>query len=221
MIVCMDGPAGSGKSTISQRVAMRTGYIYLDTGAFYRSLAHAAQKDGIDWEDAAALADLAAETVIDFKWDGEINRVFLNGEDVTLAIRTPDISRGSSLVSQHQQVRRRMVEKQRKIGSRSSCVVEGRDTGTVVFPKAELKIYLDASPEVRARRRFLDFQKSGDQIDFEEVMSSLAERDHLDSEREVSPLSQAEDAIRMDTSNMTPEQVIQQILIWIEEKRAD
>ena len=200
---------------------MRAGYIYLDTGAFYRSLAHAAQKDGTDWKDAAALADLAAETALDFKWDGEINRVFLNGQDVTLAIRTPDISRGSSIVSQYQQVRSRLVELQREIGNRQSCVVEGRDTGTVVFPKAELKIYLDASLEVRARRRFLDFQKSGDSINFEEVMSSLAERDRLDSEREASPLSQAEDAIHLDTSEMTPEQVIRQILTWIEEKRAD
>lgn len=221
MIICLDGPAGSGKSTISQQVAMRAGYIYLDTGAFYRSLAHAAQKDGTDWKDAAALADLAAETALDFKWDGEINRVFLNGQDVTLAIRTPDISRGSSIVSQYQQVRSRLVELQREIGNRQSCVVEGRDTGTVVFPKAELKIYLDASLEVRARRRFLDFQKSGDSINFEEVMSSLAERDRLDSEREASPLSQAEDAIHLDTSEMTPEQVIRQILTWIEEKRAD
>jgi len=220
MIICLDGPAGSGKSTISRTVAERAGFVFLDTGAFYRSLALFAKENDTDWNDALALSDLAKRLPLAFKSEPGGQTVYLDDKNVSDVIRTPEISQGASIVSQHSSVREQLVNLQRQTGECQSLVAEGRDTGTVVFPDAELKIYLDASLEERARRRFEDFKQSGNTIRFEEVKANVALRDKRDSERTASPLKQADDAIVLDTTALTPEEVINQILTWIEDTRA-
>jgi cytidylate kinase len=221
MIVCLDGPAGSGKSTISRLVARKAGFIHLDTGAYYRSLALLAKQRHVDDDDEAGLAALAGELSLSFEPFESGQRILLNGVDVSSDIRTPEISVGSSIVSRHPRVREQLVEAQRAFATNADVIVEGRDTGTVVFPNAELKIYLDASIEVRAKRRLDDFAAQGETQNLQQVIADLAARDKQDSERAISPLKQATDAILVDTSDMTPEQVIETILKMIEVSRAN
>lgn len=217
-IVCLDGPAGSGKSTIAKKVAKRTGFVHLDTGAIYRSLALAAGKRGIDWEDGAALSELAAGMDIRFLNEEGEDRVFLGGEDVSEAIRSPEISRGSSVVSRHPEVRKALLDIQRDIGGKQSVVAEGRDTGTVVFPGAALKIFLTATLEERARRRLGDLEKRGEKASIGQIRDSIEARDRADSNREVSPLAVAEDAITIDSTGMAPDDVVTSILALLKEK---
>lgn len=214
--ICIDGPAGAGKSTMSKLVAKRLGFTYLDTGAIYRSLAYSAARRNVSNDDEDALATLAQSLDLRFIQEGETPKVILSGEDVTEQIRTPEMSRGASEVSRHPKVRAGLLDLQRAIAAKESIVAEGRDTGTVVFPKAELKIYLDASLNERARRRFGDYQNKGVLTSLEEVKAEIKKRDEADSTRKSAPLKAAADAVTLDTTNLSPEAVVEQIVAMVE-----
>ncbi len=204
-IIAIDGPAGSGKSTTSKLLAARLGYTYLDTGAMYRALTYFALKNGIAASDGPKLAALANKLPIQFETSEEVNRVFINGEDVTAEIRTPEVTKHVSEVSAHKGVREAMVTKQKKLGKDGSIVAEGRDTTTVVFPAADIKIFLQASVKERARRRLLDLTKMGISTTVEEQEADIKRRDDHDSNRQHSPLTKAKDAYTVDTTDMTIE----------------
>ncbi len=210
VVVAIDGPAGSGKSTIARRVAEKLGFVYIDTGAMYRAVALLALRSGIGLTDADRLEPLAREAEIEFEPGSP--RVFLNGEDVTAAIRQPAVSPAASKVSAIPGVRRALVEKQRRMAALSNVVMEGRDIGTVVFPAAAVKVYLDATPEIRARRRVLELQSKGIPVDPEQTAREIRERDERDSTRADSPLVRAADAVLTDTTGMTVEQVEETVL---------
>jgi cytidylate kinase len=182
-IVAIDGPAGAGKSTVARKLAAALGYTYIDTGAMYRAVALSAQRRGISFDDAEGLADVAQGLDFSFLPEGERPRLLVNGEDVSQAIRTPEVSRGSSMVSRWPGVRTALVEHQRRLAREGGVVMEGRDIGTVVFPQARAKIYLTATVEERARRRHQELAES----DLEEVRRDVEDRDRRDMEREHSP----------------------------------
>ena len=211
-IIAIDGPAGSGKSTTAKILAARLGYSYLDTGAMYRALTHFALKNNISPSDSTKLSALAKKLPIEFKTDAEVNRVFINGEEVTDAIRSPEVTRYVSEVSAHQGVRKAMVAKQKQMGKNGSIVAEGRDTTTVVFTDADLKIYLSASVKERAGRRLLDMTKMGISTNLEEQMADIERRDAYDSQRRHSPLKKAKDAFTVDTTDMTVEDQVDYII---------
>ena len=213
IIVAIDGPAGSGKSTVAKLLAERTGYTQVDTGAIYRSLAWFAHQQGLACQekDEDKLISLAEEVEIDFKMDREVNRGFVNCSEVTKEIRENRISMLASQISALPGVRKGLLHIQRKLGQHGGVVLEGRDIGTVVFPQAQLKIFLDASPLVRAQRRHLDLKDSSQAIELDQVIKEMNQRDHQDSTRKVAPLKAAEDAIRIDTSQMSIEQVVEEI----------
>lgn len=207
LIIAIDGPSGAGKSTLAKRVAKELGFIYLDTGAMYRALAVKVLRQGIDLADDGRLDGLVDDTEIDLcDRDGEL-AVLLDGEDVGAQIRTPEVSQMASKVSALKKVRARMLQLQRQMGQRGSVVAEGRDIGTVIFPQAEVKIYLDASPEERARRRYQELKAAGRQVDLQETLREIEERDKRDSERDIAPLCQAADALLVDSSSADAEQV--------------
>jgi len=216
IIIAIDGPAGAGKSTIARRVAARLGFLYVDTGAMYRALGLWALRAGVDLQDAQRLGRLAAAARIDFAANG--TRVLLNGEDVTEAIRSPEVSAAASLISTYPIVRRAMVAEQRRIGSHSSVVMEGRDITTVVFPEADVKIYLDAAPETRAQRRLDELAERGQQLTPAQVAAELAERDRRDRSRAEAPLVQAPDAVLIDTTSLSIEQVEEAVLKLIRQR---
>ncbi len=210
-IFTIDGPSGAGKTTVSRRLAERVSLTRLDTGAMYRACALAARRAGIPWSDGARLGMLCADLPIVFRpGEGSGTRIVLSGEDVSEAIRTPEMSMGASEVSVHVPVREAMVALQRKMGERGGVVLEGRDTGTVVFPDADAKFFLDAAAAVRARRRFLEWGEGGPA--FEEVLKEVLLRDIQDSTREHSPLRVADGAIYIDTTTLTVEQVVDEML---------
>jgi cytidylate kinase len=210
MIVAIDGPAGAGKSTIARRVAARLGAVYIDTGAMYRAVALLALRSNTDLSDATHLESLARSA--DIQFEAGSARTLLEGEDVSEAIRRPEVSPAASRVSAIPGVRRALVEKQRLMGAVASVVMEGRDIGTVVFPNAQVKIFLDADPEVRAARRVRELQEKGQAPPAAEVAREIRERDHRDSTRADSPLVPAADAIRLDTTALSLDQVEQAIL---------
>jgi CMP/dCMP kinase len=203
IVVAIDGPAGAGKSTVARQVAERMGFLYIDTGAMYRAVALWAQRHGTPVDDHFQLTELARAAEIDLSPD----RVLLNGEDVSRAIRTPEIASAASQVSAVPGVRRALVEKQRALGARLSVVMEGRDIATNVFPDAQVKIFLDASAEVRANRRV---QEQGGELAV--VIREIQDRDHRDRTRAEAPLLQAPDAEYLDTSHLPPEEVVEAIL---------
>lgn len=210
-IIAIDGPAGAGKSTVAKLVAQRLGFIYIDTGAMYRAVAWKLIQEGVPLADADGIVTLAERMSITFdRSNGQ--RVFADDVDVTDAIRTPEVTALSSPVSAISGVRRRLVEMQRQMGEAGGIVMEGRDIGTVVFPNAEVKVFLIASPEERARRRHLELTEKGVQSNIEDLAAQMRERDNRDSTREDSPLRQAEDAAPIDTDNLTIEQVVDAIL---------
>jgi cytidylate kinase len=211
-IIAIDGPAGSGKSTTAKILAARLGYIYLDTGAMYRALTWFAAQNGVEPSDAARLEKLARTVAIDFNTEEKVNRVSINGRDVTEEIRTPMVTQLVSEVSAHPGVRRAMVEKQQEMGKDGGIVAEGRDTTTVVFKNADVKIYLDADVKTRAQRRLIDMARLGISTTLEEQMEDIERRDKYDSEREASPLSKAPDALVVNTTHMTIEGQVDQIL---------
>jgi cytidylate kinase len=206
-IVAIDGPAGAGKSTVARRLADVLGFVLVDTGAMYRTVALAAQRAGIDWLDAERVGDLArrlvARTALGFDRDPERGiRVRLDRADVTDAIRAPDIGMGASTVSAHKAVRDVLLEMQRQAGRAGGVVLEGRDIGTVVFPDADVKFFLTARPEVRARRRFDELVAKGSRVSFEETLEEVRRRDEQDTTRAVAPLRQATDATLLDSSEI-------------------
>lgn len=211
-VVAIDGPAGAGKSTVARALASRLGYTFLDTGAIYRSVALLTRKENISWTDGPGAGSIAAAIDVSFASDGSKTRVFANGLDVTDAIRHAEISEGASQVSALPEVRAGLLDAQRRVASHANVVAEGRDVGTVVFPSAQAKFFLVASPETRARRRTLELAAAGRPAPFEAVLADMATRDTRDSQREVAPLRKAEDAVEIDSSTLTPEQVIEQML---------
>jgi cytidylate kinase len=217
-VIALDGPAGSGKSTTAKLLAARLGYSYLDTGAMYRALTFFAQKLGVPPSDAGRLTKLAEELDIRFETHQDLNHVFINGEDVTQEIRTLEVTRDVSEVSAHKGVREAMVAKQKELGKDGSIVAEGRDTTTTVFPEADIKVYLDASIETRARRRLIDLAKLGVTTSFEEQVADIRRRDAHDSGREHSPLRRAKDAFIVDTTNMTIDEQVDAVIALL--KRA-
>ncbi len=205
-IVTIDGPAGSGKTTVSKRLAERAGLLRLDTGATYRACALAARRAGISWDDGPKLGTLCAGLDLAFRREGGELRVIMAGEDVSAAIRVPDMGMGASDVSRHPQVREALVALQRRMGADGGVVLEGRDTGTVVFPDAEVKFFLDAAAAVRARRRFLEWKSEAPP--FEDVLRDVLRRDIQDSTRDHSPLRMAEGAVYIDSTTMTIDEVV-------------
>jgi cytidylate kinase len=210
-VVTIDGPSGAGKTTVSKRLAEAAGMIRVDTGAMYRAVALAARSEGIPWGDPVRLGTVARELDLSFRAVAGDPRVFLSGEDVSDALRTPEMSMGASAVSVHAPVREALVAKQREMAREGGVVLEGRDTGTVVFPDAEAKFFLDAAAAVRARRRQLEISPLGAQS-FEEVLRDVLRRDVQDSTRENSPLRVADGAVYIDTTTMTVDEVVREML---------
>lgn len=216
-VIAIDGPAASGKSTVGRLLAERLGFLYLDTGCMYRAVTLAALREGIDIGDEAALTQLAAEIAIDVQpvakaEDGRHYTVLLNGKDVTWALRSPDVDANVSQVAGYRGVRREMVKRQRAFGKRGDVVMVGRDIGTVVMPKAPLKLYVTASPEERARRRWQDRREQGHEADYETILEDVIRRDQKDSSRQHSPLRIAEDAIVIDTTDANVETILDRII---------
>lgn len=212
-VVTIDGPSGAGKSTISRMLAARLGFTYLDTGAMYRAVALAVERRGVDPDDPAALERCLE--AIDLELLPEENddvRVRLNGEDISAAIRTPEMGLAASRISTYSQVRHRLTELQRTLAAGGGMVAEGRDMGTVVFPEAEHKFYLDASPAERARRRCEQLRQRGETPDHQEIMAQIGQRDLDDSRRALAPLRPADDAVIVESSAMTPEAVVDLML---------
>ena len=206
LIIAIDGPAASGKSTTAQLLAEKLGYVYIDTGAMYRACALKAKKMGIDINDEESIRELLDDIDIRIENHNSKNRIYLDGEDVSEDIRADDISALASAISAIPAVRYKMVELQRKMGEKGGVILDGRDIGTFVFPTAEVKFFLTASPEVRAKRRWLELKQKGINKDFSEVLADLVKRDNNDSQRALAPLKKADDAIEVDTSNMTIEE---------------
>ena len=217
IVVAIDGPAGAGKSTIAKLVAEKLGYAYIDTGAMYRSVAWKFLQTGKDF-DEALISTLAKTMVIEFKPEASVNRVFVDGAEVTEAIRSTEVTANVSRVAAIGAVREAMVAQQRRMGESGGVLMDGRDIGTVVFPKAQLKIFLTASVEERALRRYKELRAKGQDVDLAQLKEDIASRDKQDSERAISPLRQAEDALLLDTSHMNIEQVTAKILQLVEEK---
>jgi CMP/dCMP kinase len=213
LIIAIDGPVGSGKSTLARRVADMLGFIYIDTGAMYRAVALKALRRGISLEESDALVALARNTRIDLRSEGAVQRVSLDGEDVTSAIRSPEVSQAASKVAVVSGVRQVLVAEQRRAGEQGGVVMEGRDIGSVVFPDADLKIFLTASPEVRAERRWREHQQKGDAIDLGRTLEEIHERDRRDRERSTSPLVRAKDSVVVDSTAMDSEEAARLVVM--------
>jgi cytidylate kinase len=210
LVVAIDGPSGAGKSTAGRTLAALLGYMYIDTGAMYRALALKASRSGVSLDSEEALAALCRASSIQLAEGGR--RVLLDGYDVTADVRSREISRASSLVSVHPGVRVEMVARQREMGKDGGVVLDGRDIGTAVFPDAEVKFFLDANPSERAGRRLKELQEAGSDVSFDTVEREVRERDYTDTHRTESPLTRAWDAIPLDTTTFTPEEVVERML---------
>lgn len=217
--VAIDGPAGAGKSSIAKAIAAKKGYIYVDTGAMYRAIGYYCLQNGIDTKDSAAVIAALDHISVDLGFDPQLGqRVYLNGEDVSESIRTPEGGMAASNVSALPQVRDFLMDAQRGLAQKYNCIMDGRDIGTVVLPNAPLKIFLTASSYVRAKRRALEFEQKGIEVDFEQLKAEIEQRDYNDSHRETAPLKQADDAVLVDTSDMTFDEVVSAIEKLIEER---
>lgn len=220
LIVAIDGPAGAGKSTVAKRLAKELGYTYMDTGAMYRAFAWKVMQEGIDLSDEKKLERVLQDTSIELLEQDGRSSVLLNGVDVTDRIRTPELSQLASRVSTSKIVRERMVELQRDMGSHGGVVAEGRDIGTVVFPNAEVKVFLDASSGERARRRFEELRSQGREVTVEETLEEMEQRDRRDRERDVAPLRKAEDAVVIDSTQAGVDGVVGRIMQEIKRKQS-
>src|SRR5881628_2262234 len=228
LTIAIDGPAGSGKSSVARRVAAMLGYLYLDSGAMYRALGLKALRQGIPLDDETRLVALANETHIELRAPtaeheaaGAKNCVFLDGADVTREIRTSEVAQAASRLATIAKVRQVLVAEQQRAGTGGGIVMEGRDIGTVVFPQAELKIFLDATPEVRAERRWKEHREKGETMTVEEVLDEVHERDKRDRERKVSPLVRAADAVLVDNTGMNVEETARLIVMLARERERD
>ena len=218
LIIAIDGPVGSGKSTVAQRVAEMLGYIYLDSGAMYRAVAWKALRNGVSLDAEEELAELARATRIDLVSDDGGFRVLVDGTDVTDQIRSPAVAQAASKVAVNGAVRAVLVAEQRRAAAGGGVVMEGRDIGTVVFPDADLKIFLDASMEVRAERRRLQHAQKGEALEFSDVLEQVRQRDKRDRERAVSPLVRAHDSVYVDNTAMSPEETARLIVFLARER---
>ena len=218
LIIAIDGPSAAGKSTLAKRLAKELGFTYLDTGAMYRALALKVLKEGIDIGNDGMLTELIGRTGIDLLETGGKLHVLLDGEDVSELIRTPEVSQMASKASALKTVRQWMLVLQRALGQRGDVVAEGRDIGTVVFPEAEVKIYLDASAQERARRRVEELRRAGRQVSLDETLQEMVERDKRDSERDLAPLCKADDAVAIDSSALDAEALAQTVMQEIRKK---
>jgi CMP/dCMP kinase len=218
LIIAIDGPSAAGKSTLAKRLAKELGFTYLDTGAMYRALALKVLRERIDIGNEKMLAEIIGRTAIDLREDKGKLHVLLDGEDVSELIRTPEVSQMASKASAFKTVRQWMLVLQRALGQRGDVVAEGRDIGTVVFPDAEVKIYLDASAQERARRRVEELRRSGRQVSLDETLREMGERDKRDSERDLAPLRKAADAMAIDSSALDAEALAQKVMQEIREK---
>lgn len=210
--VAIDGPAGAGKSTIAKAVARQLGMIYVDTGAMYRAMALFMLREKVSLQDTAGIIEKCRDARITIRYEDGVQAVFLNGENVNGYLRTEEVGNAASAVSPIPEVRKQLVELQRKLAAESDCIMDGRDIGTCVLPNAQLKVYLTAGSEVRAKRRYDELTAKGEVCDLKKIQADIEERDYRDMHRETSPLKQAEDAVLVDTSDMTPEEVIEKIL---------
>jgi len=215
----IDGPVGAGKSTVADAVAAKLGILHLDTGAMYRALGLTALRQNIDVQDEQAIVDLCGKLKISVGHEADGQHTFVEGEDVTGLIRTQEVGMAASTVSRYAEVRKAMVRLQQKLASETDMLLDGRDICTTVLPNATAKIYLTASAEERARRRFLELQKKGGEESFEQVLQEVIKRDEQDMNRPVEPLRQAPDAVLVDSTNLSFDEVVDAILAIVEEKR--
>jgi cytidylate kinase len=211
-IITIDGPVASGKSTLSRLLAERLDYLYLDTGAMYRAVALEVKREGIDTEDRQKLQELCQNLDLRFQPEGKQTKLYLGDEDISLAIRTPEMDLLSSTISAIREVREAMTKLQRKLGRQGRIVAEGRDMGTIVFPEAEYKFFITASTKVRAQRRYKERIDRGESVSLEEVETELKTRDHQDETRPIAPLRPAKDARIIDTTALNPHEVVEKIL---------
>lgn len=216
--IAIDGPAAAGKSTVAKKLAEKLSYLYIDTGAMYRALTYLALQKGIDVHNEQALLKLLRDTYIELKPSQQGQLVFVNGEDVTNVIRSEDVTNNVSFVAKHSLVREEMVARQQALGAQGGVVMDGRDIGTHVLPRAEVKIFLKASVEERARRRHAENIARGFASDLETLKEEIARRDKMDSEREVAPLQKAEDAVEIDTTSLTIDDVVNKIMKIVNER---
>ncbi len=215
LVIAIDGPSGAGKSTVAKLLARQLGYIYIDTGAMYRSIGWKAKQDGVDPSDEAALAGLCARTEVTIRLDDSNPRFYVDGTDVTGEIRTAEMGMMASAVSRSPAVRARLLVLQRGLGSKGGVVMDGRDIGTVVFPDADVKFYLDASPEERGKRRYLELKARGDTVDLEQITREIRERDLQDSSRALAPLKKADGAVLIDSSELGIDQVLERMAMEV------
>lgn len=209
--VAMDGPAGAGKSTVARAVAKEMGLIYVDTGAMYRAMALFMLREGVDIKDRLKIAEKCTQADITIRYEDGVQVVYLNGENVNRYIRTEEVGEAASVISPVAKVRENMVRLQKALAAQSDCIMDGRDIGTCVLPGAQLKIYLTASSDVRAKRRYDELTAKGQSCNLQQIKEDIEDRDYRDMHREISPLKQAEDAVLVDTSHMSQEEVIDEI----------
>lgn len=217
--VAIDGPAGAGKSTVARAVARQLEMIYVDTGAMYRAMALYMLREKVALEDVEGIVEKCQHADISIRYENGAQVVLLNGENVNPFLRTEEVGNAASVVSPIAEVREKMKRLQKELAAKNDCVMDGRDIGTCVLPKAQLKIYLTASSQVRAERRYLELAAKGEQGDIAKIRADIEERDYRDMHRENSPLTQAEDAIFLDTSHMTAEEAVEAILKLCRERR--
>jgi cytidylate kinase len=212
LVIAIDGPAGSGKSSVGEMLAERLGYIHLSTGAIYRAIGWKADKEAIRFDDIPAMTALIQNTEITFRKDGTTNRVLVDGNDVTERLSTNEVGKLASVVSAIPEVRAGVLSLQRQAGENGGVVLDGRDIGTVVFPDADVKFFLDASPQERAKRRLLQLEQQGISSNLEQLIADIKKRDHDDSTRDISPLRKAEDAMYIDSTSLSLEEVVDAML---------
>ena len=209
--VAVDGPAGAGKSTIAKLVAKKKGYIYVDTGAMYRGLAIHFLKKGVNPEEKEAVVEACRDAEVTIGYESGVQQIYLNGENVTDMLRTEEVGNMASRTSAIPEVREKLLELQRSLASEKDVIMDGRDIGTNILPDADVKIYLTASVETRARRRYNELKEKGESCDLEEIARDIKDRDERDMTREIAPLKKAEDAVLVDSSDMTIEEVVSEI----------